>query len=230
MYFIKLSSVVVTICVVFTPMTLGNKCDSSQGFKIDSNTNFQVKYGRIRKGSRATAEKVTEAHISWDPQETLDNPNCYDIANAELQYNRHKVPDGLEDQITAEGSGSGDIEGSGSGDVNEQDWTSISSDKKKNSGKRVKWIINIVPCFKYDFRVAINKIDDPDGKPSFSDIASLNRASALAISKSTYTPEVPVFLKEKSSESSTLLEWTTSHCVDTYDFIIKEEGDENTEP
>ena len=202
------------LCTSFLPIALSKQdCSTSDGFKTDAQSEFEVKHV-VKKRGRKEMVKVNEAEIIWNPQEMLDIPLCYDLSKAELQYSikTNDVTTNAEDD-----------------DDSTIDWSTINITSKKDFGKKIKWIVKVVPCFKYDFRVGVNKIQDDASERIYTGSKSLLAVNGSTIEGNKYTPEVPAFINYISSESSVTLSWTGSHCVTSYDFFVKEEGDETQE-
>lgn len=207
---------VVFLCIAFTQMVQGvtysNKdCESSEGFKADVNHEFEVRYG-MRKRGRKHTPKVTEAEISWDPQEMLDNPRCYSVSEATLHYAKTLV-DEVEPSVE---------------ELDNLIWETVSFEERKNSGKRMKWSVDVIPCFRYYFKVGVHKVNNEDGDLYESDVKILEPVNKTTILESEYTPQAPVFLQVVPEETSANLEWDASHCVHSYEFSIRKEGDDES--
>ena len=213
MYSIKFS-ILIGLFTSFLPIVLSKQdCSTSDGFKTDAQFEFEVKHVVKKRGMKELV-KVNEAEIIWNPQEMLDIPLCYDLSKAELQYSlkTNVVSTNAEDD-----------------DESIINWLPIKPKFKKDFGKKIKWIVKVVPCFKYHFRVGVNKIENDASERIYSGRKSLPAANESTILDSKYTPEVPAFINYTSSENSATLAWTGSHCVTSYDFFVKEEGDETQE-
>ena len=212
MYSIKFLTLI-GLCTSFLPFALSKQdCSTSEGFKGNAQSVFEVKHV-VKKRGRKEMVKVNEAEIIWNPQEMLDIPLCYDLSKAELQYSI-KTND---DSTNADE------------DESPINWSTINITSKKDFGKKIKWIVTVVPCFEYDFRVGVNKIEDDASERIYTGSKRLLAVNGSTIEGNKYTPEVPAFINYISSESSVTLSWTGSHCVTSYDFFVKEEGDESQE-
>ena len=136
---------VLVVCLEFSHKVLAaafsdKDCESSEGFKLDAQDEFQVKHA-MRKRGRKQTPKVTEAEVSWNPQVMLDNPRCFSVSQATLQFTK----------ITTKEDDNGEMDQES---LNNLTWETVSINQRKNvNGMRMKWKVDLIPCFRYYFKV-----------------------------------------------------------------------------
>ena len=202
------------IGLAFLPYALSNhaSCDQSTGFKPGDQSEFQVKYHKKRHGQKRTIS-YKEAEVVWDAQAMLDNPTCYDLSNAILQYSRNPNNPMIQGNSNADNG------------MANRTWVTASKDKSRPSSVKLqKWIVEVAPCFQYDFKIRVNGINERHAEFYESNIKSLGPTDKGVIEQSTYLPEDPIFIHAESNDTSATLKIEASPCVDSYELFTIEES------
>ena len=191
---------------------LGSQCDQSKGFKLGDQPEFEVKYHEKRQG-RKGKPSYTEAEVVADVQAMLDESSCYDLSKVILEYLTR--PSASMDQRNSNG-------------VINDTWVKAGEETKKTAsfGKH-KWIVKVVPCFEYDFRIVVNGLNGREADLSQSNPKSLGPAEKEKIENSPYVPEMPTFISAQSVGSNTQLKFEASNCVESYVLFVKEVNEDD---
>ena len=175
------------------------RADCSAGFKDDADAHVTADYRERRMRGGRTETIHTEAVVSWQPDQMLEDTTCFDMKASELQI---RVVDGPSDA-----------------------WTTVEG-RPKVCGAASCWTVDVKPCLMYTFKIVLSS-NDLGGTGATLELpgVTVGPAGNQELLDSGYMPDQPTDLTVEAKGTSANLRWNGVDCAQEYYITYKDTAD-----
>jgi len=193
---IATSSVILILSCYLTQAN--GDCSQNQGFKQGAEQYIQADY-QTRFRRRKTEVEYTKIEVKWQPTMAVQNPDCYDLTAAELQFK--PVGSAAPYQMAKE--------------------------SPVTEGQYSKWTIPAKPCLQYQFQIMLTGNSVDSGDPVYLEVpTTVGPAPQEALLNSGYMPEAPTNFQSQVDVTSATLSFEPSDCAETFEIAYTDSSDE----